>query len=306
MARTLSARGAALIADHEGKVNTLYDDPATSVALSSVPTSRSSASPTPADRSPSTSAAEAGPVAATASPSGGPRRAGRQCRSVPPGRLPRRERRRSGRRLNFEQVRHLDSDHFTGGEVEAELVAVLGDQVGAAGEEAAERVAQFDVEGGGGCCVRHAVTVDRGCSTSQYPGYTLGTMKTCNTCGQEKAAEQFYRYKSGRLHTNCYPCHNELAKRWYSQHPLVKRNADLRRKYGIGIEEYADLLEKQGGTCALCQQVETVSIRGKVLPLAVDHDHASGRVRGLLCAQCNLTLGTAERLGLARLQEYLG
>lgn len=51
--------------------------------------------------------------------------------------------------------------------------------------------------------------------------------------------------------------------------------------YGITAEEYAELLDKQGGRCAICRCVPR-SIR-----LAVDHDHKTGAVRGLLCKRCN-------------------
>lgn len=51
------------------------------------------------------------------------------------------------------------------------------------------------------------------------------------------------------------------------------------------------MLHAQGGACALCRQLETQTTRGTVRRLSVDHDHATGRVRGLLCSRCNLTLG---------------
>lgn len=61
------------------------------------------------------------------------------------------------------------------------------------------------------------------------------------------------------------------------------RRVHLRRKYGITPEEYDELLERQGGTCALCPATQR---------LCVDHDHDTGRIRGLLCAAHNRSLGT--------------
>jgi hypothetical protein len=56
--------------------------------------------------------------------------------------------------------------------------------------------------------------------------------------------------------------------------------------YGIDIEEYTKLLEKQDFKCAICGS------RGSdIKSLAVDHDHATGKVRGLLCDSCNLGIG---------------
>ena len=62
-----------------------------------------------------------------------------------------------------------------------------------------------------------------------------------------------------------------------------KRAAHLRRKYGITIEQYNTLLKKQEGCCAICKRHS-----GEFATrLAVDHDHSSGEVRGLLCNYCN-------------------
>lgn len=56
--------------------------------------------------------------------------------------------------------------------------------------------------------------------------------------------------------------------------------------YGLTPEDYYSLLDKQGGACAICRgQCKT----GK--KLAVDHDHETGKVRGLLCTRCNVALG---------------
>ncbi len=129
--------------------------------------------------------------------------------------------------------------------------------------------------------------------------------RVCSTCQEWKPATEFYRYREGRLHTNCYPCHNGQSKAFYATNPRVKRDYDLRRKYGIGADEYDRLLEAQGGTCALCDKPETARHRETVFSLAVDHDHATGEVRGLLCARCNRVLGQIEALGLERVGEYL-
>lgn len=64
------------------------------------------------------------------------------------------------------------------------------------------------------------------------------------------------------------------------------RRADLRRHYGIEVEDYERMLAEQGGVCAICQQGCSSGRR-----LAVDHDHETGVVRGLLCARCNAGIG---------------
>lgn len=57
-----------------------------------------------------------------------------------------------------------------------------------------------------------------------------------------------------------------------------ERNRHIRSTYGLSPEEYDDLKRLQGGVCAICQRDVT---------LCVDHDHETGRVRGLLCRTCN-------------------
>ena len=67
----------------------------------------------------------------------------------------------------------------------------------------------------------------------------------------------------------------------------MKANARDRhylRNYGITLREYNNMLVKQNGVCAICEQSCTKE-------LAVDHDHCTGKVRGLLCKNCNLGLG---------------
>lgn len=73
-----------------------------------------------------------------------------------------------------------------------------------------------------------------------------------------------------------------------SEYNRRRRDRRLRELYGIGIEEYNLILERQGGGCAICGLV--TKMRGKVV-LVVDHDHETGAVRGLLCNPCNLMMG---------------
>ncbi len=61
----------------------------------------------------------------------------------------------------------------------------------------------------------------------------------------------------------------------------------LEQRYGISLAEYEQLLADQDGCCGICAR--HAELFGK--PLSVDHDHATGRVRGLLCDDCNLGLG---------------
>lgn len=64
---------------------------------------------------------------------------------------------------------------------------------------------------------------------------------------------------------------------------MTKRDKYLRKKYSITEVEYSEILEKQGGRCAICKKPKESFKRS----LAVDHDHGTGKVRGLLCYYCN-------------------
>lgn len=63
------------------------------------------------------------------------------------------------------------------------------------------------------------------------------------------------------------------------------------REYGITVEDYDALWLAQNGLCALCGNPETQTRKGNVKALAVDHCHATGKVRALLCHACNCALG---------------
>lgn len=88
-------------------------------------------------------------------------------------------------------------------------------------------------------------------------------------------------------------------REWNKRNPLKAKNNDLRKMYGIGLVEYDSMLSDQNGVCAICSEPET----GRFKYLAVDHDHDTGKIRGLLCHRCNKALGgfkdSAEMLGKA-------
>lgn len=87
----------------------------------------------------------------------------------------------------------------------------------------------------------------------------------------------------------CRACKRASAKRWATKNPSKiaskARVQNLRRRYGIGVEAYEALLAAQNGKCAICGRLP------RMRRLAVDHDHQTGRIRGLLCMPCNMALG---------------
>jgi hypothetical protein len=88
-------------------------------------------------------------------------------------------------------------------------------------------------------------------------------------------------------------CRERIKARWTDEQKLANRrrlyNSWLRRNYGIGIGDYDSMYESQGGKCKICFLDKPYGRGG----FHVDHCHASGVIRGLLCAKCNMMLGMA-------------
>ncbi len=76
--------------------------------------------------------------------------------------------------------------------------------------------------------------------------------------------------------------------RWYARNRESVLARRVKAAYGVSPEQHAEMLKRQGGCCAVCER-PFVDKRGK--RPHVDHCHATGKVRGLLCGQCNSGLG---------------
>jgi hypothetical protein len=74
------------------------------------------------------------------------------------------------------------------------------------------------------------------------------------------------------------------ARRRLTGNKWYRREERLKQVYGLSLQDYEAMVAQQGGVCRICK---TKPAR----PLFVDHSHASGRVRGLLCHPCNAALG---------------
>jgi hypothetical protein len=85
----------------------------------------------------------------------------------------------------------------------------------------------------------------------------------------------------------------EASKKRYKENPDQHKSWILKTKFGITLEQYNRLLKEQNYACAICKKPETVldNRNNKPKSLAVDHNHVTGEIRGLLCSQCNRSLG---------------
>jgi hypothetical protein len=147
--------------------------------------------------------------------------------------------------------------------------------------------------------------------------------KTCRKCGKTKSLADFYPHPGCRdgVRPECKACNlaakvarhraepqpaRDRTQRWRQDNPdryaenqrrfresggkkLADRRSHLKRKYGITLEQYDDLLERQGGVCGICgaEPHPTISLH-------VDHDHETGALRGLLCFRCNQAIGSLQ------------
>jgi hypothetical protein len=124
-------------------------------------------------------------------------------------------------------------------------------------------------------------------------GVNRAESRTCSKCKVGKSANRFSPNLATKtkLHAVCKECMMEYR---HSNKDKLADRAALRRiekQYGMTLEGYNELLSKQGGVCAICKQPERVKVRRRLTSLCVDHDHGTGKVRGLLCNNCNSGIG---------------
>lgn len=112
-----------------------------------------------------------------------------------------------------------------------------------------------------------------------------GTSRRCRAC---KDAYDNQRYEADK------PKALAQSREWALANPVRafwnKRRSRLRKKLGIEEADVVALHEKQRGLCPICER--TLNLVG--INTHIDHDHATGKVRGLLCFPCNILLGNAK------------
>ena len=142
--------------------------------------------------------------------------------------------------------------------------------------------------------------------------------KACNRCGEVKPdTEEFFRRycKSGDLTWQkkrkviCRVCESKYSRKWNLSHPdaarthlqnrknkpdfkIKQRERNLKKSWGLSSREYSELLLAQGSRCAICFSLDPSDASGgRDKHFHVDHCHATGKIRGLLCGRCNKAVG---------------
>jgi hypothetical protein len=127
-----------------------------------------------------------------------------------------------------------------------------------------------------------------------------GTKRVCKWCLEIKPADAFgngERYKNGKL-PHCKSCKTQYVNRWRN-HPENKdkclehqRSKRRQKKYHLEPGEFERRIEEQDNCCALCGKPFELDKSAKAP--RVDHDHSTGKVRGILHSNCNVMIGLAE------------
>lgn len=116
----------------------------------------------------------------------------------------------------------------------------------------------------------------------------LLTEKECLTCKQILPIDRFDRLYTDKpwYQSSCKKCRYENLEK-PKRGKVFYRRKNLREKYGLTEESYEVLLVSQGSKCKICGAPANLFVK----PLYIDHCHTTGKVRGLLCSQCNTGLG---------------
>ena len=133
---------------------------------------------------------------------------------------------------------------------------------------------------------------------------TEGTRR-CHRCEHIKVLSRFYANPKDREHGRAWECKDctkarsavrqtslrEELRPEQQRYARESKRRSTARSLGLTPEQLDDLLTSQDGVCAICKRAESLTYRGRVREMALDHCHKTGRVRGLLCAACNQGLG---------------
>ena len=124
-------------------------------------------------------------------------------------------------------------------------------------------------------------------------------IKICTKCKKEKSLSAFVKDKRVRSGYGpwCKLCKNQSSKLYRENNPVERvqeKKRNIKSKYGITLEQWQQMFEKQQGCCAICGKHQL----DLNITLGVDHNYTTGKVRGLLCNRCNIAVGFCEDIEL--------
>ncbi len=147
----------------------------------------------------------------------------------------------------------------------------------------------------------------------KHKGHKFGVSSACKKCIRQRNKEDYYTSPRIKIANKKY-CNSPRGKKtrqYYRQTDGYKFNRWkywLRDKYGLTPEQYNQMALDQHGLCIICKQPETASNQYGLMRLAVDHNHETGKICGLLCQRCNSAIGLLREDAeiLKRAIKYLG
>ena len=129
--------------------------------------------------------------------------------------------------------------------------------------------------------------------------------KQCTHCNQEKDETHFNKHKLGKhgLNPVCRECR---TKKQRTHRDKVGYGNTLKYKYGITLEQFHEMINNQNGLCYICNDKLELNNMGAKCA-CIDHNHITGKVRKILCRNCNTALGHAKesKTILQKMIQYL-
>lgn len=133
----------------------------------------------------------------------------------------------------------------------------------------------------------------------------IDKLKTCLKCLKEQPLSEYHKNKQGRdgRQPRCRTCLHQAQREYRKSNGY---GSAIKYRYGITLTDYNNMLVSQNNKCLLCM-IEFDSIPGRLSKPVIDHNHTTGKVRGLLCHPCNVALGLVKenRETLQRMIEYV-
>lgn len=127
------------------------------------------------------------------------------------------------------------------------------------------------------------------------------TTKKCTKCEEIKSLSEFHKStgtKDGYNH-RCKICHRAIRREYYRTHKPVRtkkvqKTYRLMSVYGITLNQHKQMYADQNGECAICKKLVAYD------DIKTDHDHITGKIRGLLCCRCNMWMAAIDDKGFMK------
>ena len=161
-------------------------------------------------------------------------------------------------------------------------------------------------------CKKHGVYTEEDAYVCKDEKYSGGIALKCKKCVHEWRVKRYAENrqqaildaaiwkKANRERVNKQVSQDKIDnpekyKKWNEDY-YERNKKDINTRaicgyHGLDIQSYEEMIKEQNNQCAICGKIETRKFKGKPMRLCVDHNHETGKIRGLLCHDCNTGLG---------------